>query len=335
MTRPGRGWEFGSQMMTPRHAELSDRRGQDMTQLEVGIGLPSAIPGVSRAQIIDWALRAEQLGASSLASIDRLCYPGWDPMIALAAAAAVTATPRLVTSVLVSPLRSNTALFAQETASLDRLSDGRLVLGLGVSRRPDDYEQSRLDFGQRGRTFDEQLNGLTAFWAAANGAAGGVVGPAPYAGRKPSVLIGGQVPATLRRVATWGDGWIAAAGLGGWGGAIAFAERVREAWAGAGREGSPRLVVTVYSAGGSRAADHARDYMREYYGFLGEAKADELAGHVLTSPERVSEAYQDLEEAGFDELILLPVSAEIDELAVLERFDQAGVVASSPTGRLT
>lgn len=306
-----------------------------MTQLEVGIGLPSAIPGVSRAQILDWAVRAEQLGASSIASVDRLRYPGWDPMIALAAAAAVTTAPRLLTSVLVSPLRSNTALFAQETASLDQLSEGRLVLGLGVSRRPDDYEQSRLDFHRRGRTLDEQLDGLAAFWAAADGAAGAVVGPAPYAGRKPPLLIGGQVPATLRRVVTWGEGWIAAAGLDGWGGAIAFAERVREAWAEAGREGSPRLVVTVYSAGGSRAADHARDYMREYYGFLGEAQADELAGHVLTSPERVSEAYQDLEEAGFDELILLPVSAEIDELAVLERLGQTGVVASSPAARLT
>ena len=240
-----------------------------------------------------------------------------------------------MTSVLVSPLRSNTALLAQETASLARLSEGRLVLGLGVSRRPDDYEQSKLDFRQRGRTFDEQLDELAAFWAAGDGAAGGVVGPAPYAGRNPPVLIGGQVAATLLRVTTWGDGWIAAAGLGGWGGAIAFAERVREAWAGAGREGSPRLVVTVYSASGSRAAEHARDYMREYYGFLGEAQADELAGHVLTAPERVSEAYQELAEAGFDELLLLPVTAEIDELAVLERLGQGGVVTTPWTGRLT
>ncbi|HEX3963656.1 MAG TPA: LLM class flavin-dependent oxidoreductase [Trebonia sp.] len=291
-----------------------------MAQLEVGISLPNTIPAVSRSRILDWAVRAEQLGASSIASVDRLAYPSWDPMIALAAAAAVTTTPRLVPSVLVSPLRSNTALFAQETASLDRLSEGRLVLGLGISRRADDYEHSKLDFHQRGRALDRQLEELTAFWAAANNCAAGTVGPAPHAGRKPSVLIGGQVPATLRRVATWGDGWIAAAGLGGWDSAITFAERVREAWGEAGREGNPRLVVTVYSAAGSRAGDRARHYMRQYYGFLGEAKADELAGHVLTSPERVAEAYQELAEAGFDELILLPTSAEIDELAPLEQL---------------
>lgn len=285
-----------------------------MTQLEVGIALPSTVPSVSRAQILDWAVRAEQLGASSIACLDRLSYPSWDPMIALAAAAAVTTTPRLVSSVLVAPLRSNTALFAQETASLDRLSEGRLVLGLGISRRSDDYEHSKLDFNQRGKAFDKQLDELTAFWAAANCSDAGIVGPAPHVGRNPCVLIGGQMPATLRRVATWGDGWIAAAGLGGWASAITFAQRVRETWAEAGREGSPRLVVTVYSASGSRPADRARDYMREYYGFLGEAKADELAGHVLTSPERIAEAYQELDEAGFDEMILLPTSAEIDEL---------------------
>ena len=302
-----------------------------MAQLEVGIGLPSTVPGVSRTQLLDWAVRAEQLGASSIASVDRLCYPSWDPMISLAAAAAVTSAPRLVSTVLVSPLRSNTALFAQEAGSLDRLSEGRLVLGLGISRRSDDYEQSKLDFHQRGNAFDKQLDDLAAFWGAANDSAAGVVGPAPYAGRKPSVLIGGQVSATLRRVATWGDGWIAGAGLGGWDSAITFAGRVREAWGEAGREGSPRLVATVYSAGGSHPGDRARDYMREYYGFLGEAKADELAGHVLTSPERVAEAYQELDEAGFDELILLPTSAEIDELAPLERLGQARADAPGAT----
>ncbi len=91
----------------------------------------------------------------------------------------------------------------------------------------------------------------------------------------------------------------------------------------------------MYSAGGSRAADHARTYMRQYYGFLGEAQADELASHVLISPERVSEAYQELDEAGFDELILLPVSAETDELALLERLGQAGAASTSRTACLT
>ena len=75
--------------------------------------------------------------------------------------------------------------------------------------------------------------------------------------------------------------------------------------------------------------------MREFYGFLGEAQADELAGHVLTSPGRVSEAYQELDEAGFDEMILLPVSAEIDEVALLERVGRAEAVTTSRTGRLT
>jgi alkanesulfonate monooxygenase SsuD/methylene tetrahydromethanopterin reductase-like flavin-dependent oxidoreductase (luciferase family) len=243
-------------------------------------------------------------------------------MITLAAAAAVTTAPRLVSSVLVSPLRPNTAVLAQETASLDRLSEGRLVLGLGVSRRPDDYDQSGLDFHQRGKALDKQLDELNAFWAAAREFPAGSVGPAPYADRNPPVLIGGQAPATLRRVARWGSGWIAAAGLGGWDSAVTFAGRVRETWREAGRDGAPRLVVTVYSAGGRNAPDRAHGYMRDYYGFLGEARAEELAGYVLTSPARLTEAYQELNEAGFDEMILLPCSAEIDELEPLAHLTQ-------------
>lgn len=285
-----------------------------MAALKVGIGLPNTVPGVTRAQILAWATRAEQLGASSLACVDRLCYPSWDPMVALAAAAAVTTTPRLVSSVLVAPLRSNTALFAQEAASLDVLSEGRLVLGLGISRREDDYEHSKLDFHQRGESFDRQLDELTAFWAAARDSSAGGPGPAPFSDAGPELLVGGQSPATLRRLRTTADGWIAAAGLGGWAGAVEFAQRVRQTWADAGRAGHPRLVVTVYSAGGPHPEVRARDYMRQYYGFLGEAKADELAGHVLTSPDRVAEARGELAEAGFDELILLPTSADIDDI---------------------
>jgi hypothetical protein len=142
------------------------------------------------------------------------------------------------------------------------------------------------------------------------------------------VLIGGQVPATLRRVARWGSGWIAAAGLGGWDSAVTFAERVRETWSESGRDGAPRLVVTVYSAGGRDARARARGYMREYYGFLGGARADELADHVLTSPTRLTEAYQELDEAGFDEMILLPSSAEIDELDPLAHLAQLFVRSS-------
>jgi hypothetical protein len=69
----------------------------------------------------------------------------FEPLIALTAAASVTERVRLLTSVLLGPLRANPALFAKQAASLDRLSSGRLVLGMAVGGRDDDFQTSGLE----------------------------------------------------------------------------------------------------------------------------------------------------------------------------------------------
>jgi alkanesulfonate monooxygenase SsuD/methylene tetrahydromethanopterin reductase-like flavin-dependent oxidoreductase (luciferase family) len=61
-----------------------------MTTMEVGIGLPSTVPGTAGPQLTGWARQADASGFSSLGTIDRVVYPDYDPLIALSAAAAVT-----------------------------------------------------------------------------------------------------------------------------------------------------------------------------------------------------------------------------------------------------
>ena len=58
--------------------------------MEIGIGLPNAIPGVEGSDLIEWARRADAAGFSTLGTIDRIVYPNYDPFVAFAAAAAVT-----------------------------------------------------------------------------------------------------------------------------------------------------------------------------------------------------------------------------------------------------
>src|SRR5262249_36257373 len=143
--------------------------GEEGNAMKGGIGLPNAVRGVGRAGIVEWAQRAEQAGFASLGTLDRLVYANYESLIALAAAAAVTERIELVTDILIAPLRSNTALFAKQAATIDSLSGGRLTLGLAPGGRSDDFEASGADFTRRGRIFDQQLGQMAPGWRGAGG----------------------------------------------------------------------------------------------------------------------------------------------------------------------
>src|SRR5262249_34481238 len=157
-------------------------------------------------------------------------------LISLAYAASVTTRIGLLTSMLLAPLRSNTALLAKQAASVDVLSGGRLILGLAVGGREDDFQASHLDFHPPGRFFDEQLAEVHRLWKGDKVGFAGGVGPTVPGGR-PTVVIGGQVDAAFRRAAEF-DGWMMGGGTPDrFPGAI---EQLEGAWAEVGRSGEPR-----------------------------------------------------------------------------------------------
>jgi alkanesulfonate monooxygenase SsuD/methylene tetrahydromethanopterin reductase-like flavin-dependent oxidoreductase (luciferase family) len=278
--------------------------------VDVGIGLPNAVRGVDRRGTVEWARRAEAAGFSSLGTIDRIVFPSYESLISLAAAAAVTERIRLVTDILIAPLRTNTALFAKQAATMDHLSEGRLVLGLAVGGREDDFEISGADFHARGRTFERQLEELGAHWRGETG-----VAPSP-AGERPGLLIGGRSPAAFRRAARYADGWT----LGG-GTPDALAEgraRLLEAWAAEGREGEPRTMVLFYFALGDRAEEHAREDLLDYYGFLGEY-AEQLVAAAAKDEATVKQYLSAFEAAGADEVICFPTSTDPEQVDLLAR----------------
>jgi alkanesulfonate monooxygenase SsuD/methylene tetrahydromethanopterin reductase-like flavin-dependent oxidoreductase (luciferase family) len=281
--------------------------------MEIGIGLPSTVPGVDGESLVEWALRAERNGFSTLGTIDRIVYPNYESLIALAAAAAVTKRIRLTTSILIAPLRANTALLAKQAATIHHLSGGRLVLGLAAGSREDDYEVSGIDIRTRGRTFDRQLAEMKRIWAGEDKGFAGPVGPS--VAEPPRLLIGGTVDAAFRRAAEYGDGWIM--GGGNPQGIRDARAKLKDAWAAAGREGEPRTASLAYFSLGPDARENADWYLRDYYGWLGDEGSGYIAQGAAVDESAVAEAVAGHEEAGSDELILFPCSSDPEQVDLL------------------
>jgi alkanesulfonate monooxygenase SsuD/methylene tetrahydromethanopterin reductase-like flavin-dependent oxidoreductase (luciferase family) len=132
--------------------------------MDIAIGLPATIPWTNGPLILEWAKRADTSPFSSLGILDRLVYPNYEPLITLAAAAAVTERVRLMTTVLIAPLR-RAGVLAKQAATIDALSGGRLTLGLGVGAREDDFQFAPTSFHDRGRRFEEQLELMKRVWS--------------------------------------------------------------------------------------------------------------------------------------------------------------------------
>ncbi|MFC5835516.1 LLM class flavin-dependent oxidoreductase [Nonomuraea insulae] len=264
--------------------------------MHVGLGLPITDP----ITLPDWARRAEAGPFTTLGLLDRLVYDNPEPLVTLAVLAGATTRIRLQTEVLLPPLRE-TALLAKQAATLDLLSSGRLVLGVGVGGREDDHVAAGTDLRTRGRRMDDQLAVMRRLWSGEPyGAGAGPIGPAPARDGGPEVLIGGFRPPALERVARWGDGFLNAAPVSWAGGLFDF---VRTSWKEHGRDGSPRLVAQVCAAlGPDPVIEEARAAMGAYYANSGQA--DYMLAGMRTTPASIREAIAQFADLGADEVML-------------------------------
>lgn len=275
--------------------------------MDLGIGLPNAVPGASGEQLLEWARRAERCGFSSLGTIDRILYDNYEPLTALAATAAVTERIGLCTAVVIGPPRANAVLLAKQALSVQALSGGRLTLGIALGAREDDYEASGVEYGERARIFESDLATIRETWD------GGRVGP--LGAGQPKLVVGGHAEVSFGRAARHGDGWIA-----GGSGPEEFAEmagRARAAWRDAGNDGELRTMALGYYALGEDAEENARRDLTHYYAWLGEEIAGFIASGAATDPDQVRGYLAAYEDAGCDELILFPCTSDPDQVDLL------------------
>jgi probable F420-dependent oxidoreductase len=207
----------------------------------MGIGaiVPNAGPAPSQVGIGAMARAAEEAGATSVWVSDHLLMvdedtteypysddgaPTWEVDVdyyeafaCVGAMAAATERVRVGTAVLVLPQR-NVLEVAKVAATLDRLSGGRLALGVGAGWNSPDFAALGQRFETRGKRFDEMLDVLHACWSGRPPAFDGeelqippgvVLTPTPAQASGVPLLVGGMTKPARRRAAERGDGWLA------------------------------------------------------------------------------------------------------------------------------
>ncbi|MDP6374847.1 MAG: LLM class F420-dependent oxidoreductase [Pseudomonadales bacterium] len=193
--------------------------------MKYGFVVPNNFGVEDPLALITLAVEAERLGFDSVwvnHHVLNLGYVGerlgerpyWDALVTLTWIASATQHIALGTSVLVMPYLHPMVL-AKELATLDCLSAGRLVVGLGVGSLPEENAALGVPYENRGRYSDEFIEVMRLLWATGRASYHGehfsfddiVASPKPQQNPHPPIMVGGNRPPALRRVGRYADGW--------------------------------------------------------------------------------------------------------------------------------
>ena len=203
--------------------------------MKIGMGIPEVGPQATRSALAAWVERAEGLGFSHFTVSDHIVIPGaidstypysetgavngWgesvEQLTFMAYLAAITTSAQLVASVMVTPLRG--AMHTAKTvATIDVLSEGRMVLGVGVGWLEEEFEAVQAPpFKERGRVTDEYLQAFKLLWTDENPQFDGdhvtfadvIFEPKPVQKPYPPIWVGGESLPAMRRAVRHGDAW--------------------------------------------------------------------------------------------------------------------------------
>jgi len=198
------------------------------------------------------------------------------------------------------------------------LSGGRVVAGVGVGARAEDFAAHGVPFRHaRLRRLEQQVRIMRRVWAGEIVVEGSArpVEPFPLQPGGPPVLCGSLTAPAIRRAARFADG-IAGFAFGPDPAEIAMAfDAARDAWPKAGRPQPPRLVTGCWFALGPRAREQLDEYLRRYLAFLGPGAASGVLPLVrATSPSALRQVVREVADAGGDELCLVPTTTDPEEL---------------------
>jgi probable F420-dependent oxidoreductase len=290
-----------------------------------GVALPHRSPDpINVAAVRQVAQRAEALGFRDLwvteNTVDHVfCF---DPVVVLTYAAAVTRKIRLGCSVVVLPVH-NPLHVAHQWASLDYVSNGRAILGVGLGR-DHHYEQFQVPREGRVRRFQEEVELIKALWTEGKVSfrgriyqlADGTMAPKPVQKPRPPIWMGVGHPDALRRTASIADGWMGSGGSSN----AAFIRSVpllREALENKGRDPatfpiSKRVFLSVHER-----PEEARAELHPWFTEVYRNPEGTDASGIHGTPEHVRERLEELIAAGANHLLLNPTARYTEHLEAL------------------
>ena len=228
--------------------------------MEFGMCVPHYGKPVAIDRILGIARRAEELGFASIWVTDHLVVPRTldiiyrdhmlEPIVLLSHLASVVQGPRLGTSVIILPYR-HPILVAKMLATIDQLSHGRLIFGVGAGWMEDEFYALNAPFADRGALSDENIRIIRDCWTQETIDLDGrfhtytdmQTSPRPAQTGGPPIWVGGNSARSRRRVAELGDGWhstglLAAEMAAGCG-------HIRDLWTQNGRQGEPVFSTRI------------------------------------------------------------------------------------------
>jgi probable F420-dependent oxidoreductase len=295
----------------------------------ISVGLPQLLDGEGPEVVRTYAARAEELGFAGLWTLDSV--PGSAtsraPLLAglhvLTTAAAATESVVLGIAVIVLP-PANAVVLARELATIDRLSGGRLTVGVSVGRKEPAAADLGLPTGHRGRRTEEGVEVLRALWVDGEASydgryyrfAGMRLEPKPLQRPGPPVWFGAGSPPALRRAARMGDGWLGAGSSPSAGfpdQRSILVEALREAGRDPGAFPIGKRVYIAVEGTEQRARDRLTPILDGMYDAPGLTERVAVCG----PPEACAEQLRSLVAAGAGELLLNPMYGYLDQLEAL------------------
>jgi alkanesulfonate monooxygenase SsuD/methylene tetrahydromethanopterin reductase-like flavin-dependent oxidoreductase (luciferase family) len=287
--------------------------------MKIGMTLPVTEPGWDREVVLEWARRIEAGPFHSLALGERNAFPTPDIIALMGACAALTERVKIVASVAVVTMH-DPVLLAKQYATIDMISGGRLVLGVGMGGRVEDYTAIGADLARRRIAgLEETVKTMRRVWAGEKVVPGVLrpVEPFPVQAGGPKILAGVLGPKGLANAAKWADG-ISGMAMG------ATAEEAKtafdfaqECWREAGRSERPILNTASWFAVGEGDAprEQVRAHLHRYFNWMPDVR-DAMAASLgfVGNAQALRDMLKSMEDVGTDEFQLIPTTIDPDEV---------------------